>query len=48
MIYTYECNKCSKRFEGDVKLKDSDKKVNCPRCKREMVKILTPIRFSIK
>lgn len=31
-----------------MKLKDSEKEVKCPRCKKVMVKILVPIRFSIK
>jgi putative FmdB family regulatory protein len=48
MIYTFECKQCKKRFEGHFKLEDSEKKVKCPRCKKDMQKILTPIRFSFK
>lgn len=48
MRYEYECIPCKKRFEADVKLKDYDKKVKCPRCNKNMRRVITKaIRFKI-
>ena len=47
MRYIFECKPCLKRFEIGVELKDFDKKVKCPRCKKAMKRVLQPLRFKI-
>jgi putative FmdB family regulatory protein len=47
MRYIFECKKCLKRFEAGIKIKDYGDKVKCPRCDKEMKRVLQPLRFKI-
>lgn len=46
-LYIYTCSKCDKLYELMIKLKDSDKKVECPKCGEEMKRVMTPVPFKI-
>jgi putative FmdB family regulatory protein len=45
--YDFDCEKCKKIFEVGVELKDFDKEVKCPKCKKPMKRVLHPVRFRI-
>lgn len=47
MIYVYRCYSCMKQYEVQKPLAECDDPVPCKICEKEMVKILTPIRFRI-
>jgi len=40
-LYTYYCIDCEKIYEIIIKLKDCDKKVDCPHCGKELKKHIT-------
>ena len=46
-LYVKWCKKCEKVYEVIIPLKDYEKKVKCPHCKRMLVKILTPVNFKV-
>jgi putative FmdB family regulatory protein len=46
--YIFQCNNCAKQYEVGLKLEDSEKEVKCPRCKRQMKKVIQKLRFKIK
>ena len=47
-LYEYECDHCKLFWDYKVPLKDADMPVECPVCKRKMVKIMSAPRFIIK
>ena len=47
-LHDFVCGKCLKRYEIIIPLKEMDKKVKCPHCKKELKKIMAPVFFSIK
>lgn len=47
-LYDYYCTKCIKTYEVLQSLKEHDKKVLCPICKRELKKHIGVIHLSSK
>jgi len=48
MLYTYHCVDCAKIYEIMVKLKDYDKEIKCPHCKKPLKKQMDAPYFTIK
>ena len=44
-LYDYCCDKCQKRFEIIVPLKDVDKEIPCKYCDKPLKKIMSPVSF---
>jgi putative FmdB family regulatory protein len=44
-LYSFVCDKCRKYFEAIVPLKDYDKDVPCPYCKKKLKKLMNPVSF---
>jgi len=47
-MHDYTCDKCKKRFEIIVPLKDNDKEIPCKYCGRPLKKQLSVVSFTIK
>lgn len=48
MLYAFHCKECKKVYEVILPLKQYDKKVKCPYCKKRLNKIITPVLFKVK
>lgn len=46
-LYVKWCKNCEKVYEVIIPLKDYDKKVKCPHCKKTLGKIMTPVCFKV-
>lgn len=46
-LFDFVCGKCLKKYEIIIPLKEMDKKVKCPHCKKELKKIMAPVFFRI-
>ena len=41
-VYTYECEKCSRRFELEQRITDPPRK-RCPRCRGKVFRVIHPV-----
>lgn len=47
-LYEYSCSKCGVRFEIILKISDIVKKVICPKCKSECIRVPSTSSFRLK
>lgn len=46
-LHDYFCTDCEKVYEVLVPLKDTDKKVPCPKCEKPLKKRIAPVRIKL-
>jgi len=47
-LFDYYCKDCEKCYEVLVPLSKTKSKIKCPKCKKELKKIISPVYFSVK
>ena len=47
-LYSYYCLDCEKTYEAIVPLKEYDKKIKCPKCKKKLNKYIGKVHLSSK
>lgn len=47
-LFEYYCHDCERTFEAIVPLKEYNKKVKCPKCKKDLKKYVGKVHLSSK
>ena len=48
MLFSYECQKCGKRFDGDYSIGKAPRVAPCPACKGDSKRVYDGVSISVK